>query len=170
MKYLLPLVLLLSAAVAEAQTTLPCTSPCPERYYWESQPCTAGVCARTAEPVPSDFLPGAGGLPNGRGMGLGIPLSGIGIKICAPVGEEFLGTGTLRVYVWEPWLPDTVSATLELELDVADVFYASATCLHWADKPVGGWSTRRFLVSAQDVVVSGDGEMGVYITGLMGPR
>lgn len=165
----------LCAGLAQAQTVVPCATGCPARYYWESQPCdvTAGLCARSHLPLPSEFQ-------SGKGMGLSGLYEGVSIEVCASPGFLLAGTGTLRVYTWYPWVRDEVSATLPVELEVADVWLASSSgykleqdggvtsgvvtdgganttygprCAHW-DFKVGGYSSRRLMVVAEDVAIT----------------
>lgn len=165
----------LCASAAEAQTALPCTTGCPARYYWESQPCnvSTGLCARSYLPLPSEFQ-------SGKGMGLSGLYEGVSIEVCAPPGFLLTGTGTLDVYTWYPWQRDDVSATLPVKLEVSDVWLASSSstkleqdggvtsgvvtdggtnttydsrCAHW-DFKVGGYSSRRLMVVAKDVAIT----------------
>lgn len=162
--------------VAAAQTVLPCATGCPARYYWETQPCNVGtgVCARSYLPLPSEFQ-------SSKGMGLSGAYEAVSVEVCAPPGFLLAGTGTLDVYTWYPWVRDDVSATLPLQLEVADVWRSSSNsfhmeqdggttsgvvtdgganttydprCVHWADLTMGGYSGRRILVVARDVAIT----------------
>jgi hypothetical protein len=165
MKTWLLLMVLMWSALASAQTLLPCTSNCPSRYYWETQPCASGVCARSTSPAASEFLAN-------RGMSLASPYEGAMIQICAASGQTLTGTGTLRVWAWNPWLPLDPSTTKQLVLHVSDVWVDSACngsacrCVHWTDWRMGGYSARRVMVEAVDVGVTGGSALEVRLVGL----
>lgn len=182
-----PLLLLFFGFTASAQTVLPCVGSCPARYYFESQPCANGVCARGSAPLPGEFS-------KGYGMSLASAYEGVSIEICAAYGQSLDGTGTLRVWTWYPWLPSDTSTTKALELSVADVFVEQACayttqsdggvvsgvgagdggtnvlypcrCVHWTDWKVGGYSSRRIMVQAVDVGVTGGSALEVRLVGL----
>ncbi|WP_224373257.1 hypothetical protein, partial [Hyalangium versicolor] len=88
----------LLATAAGAQTVLPCSSGCPARYYFETQPCSSGLCARSWAPIPSEFT-----ATTPKGMSLSTPYEGASLEICAELGQSLTGTGTLRVWTWYPW-------------------------------------------------------------------
>jgi hypothetical protein len=183
----LPLLLFfLMGLSASAQTALPCVGTCPVRYYFESQPCSSGTCARSYAPLPSEFTAG-------KGMSLASLYEGASIEICAAYGQTLTGTGTLRVWTWYPWLSGDVSTAKPVELNVADVWVDSACgyttqadggvvsgvstdggsntsydcrCAHWTDWKMGGYSARRVLVQAVDVGVSGGSSLEVRLVGL----
>lgn len=180
----------LCAGMAQAQTLLPCTGACPARYYFESQPCSSGSCARSYAPLPSEFSTAPF-----KGMSLSSPYEGAVIEVCAAYGQTLSGTGTLQVWTWVPWLPGDVSTSLPLSLDVADVYVTgtqcsyttlsdggvvsgvgagdggsnlkyACRCVHWTDWKMGGYSARRAMVSAVNVAVSGGSSLEVRIVGL----
>jgi hypothetical protein len=173
-------VLLLAVLIGQsalAQTLIPCLGMCPERYYFEAQPCSAGTCSRTAAPVPAEFSKGAG-------LGLSA-YEGVQVTVCAAPGFTLSGAGTLRWWVWEPWMPNDVTSTPAFDLNMADAdrgtgcSYSMAAdgtittggtvrcrCLRFADWKVGGFSSRRLMLQAVGVTASGGSQIEVRMVGL----
>ena len=180
------LLFLLFGFTASAQTVLPCTGSCPDRYYFEGQPCDAGSCSRSYAPLPSEFT-------SGRGMSLAA-YEGVEVLVCASHGYTLSGTGTLRVWVWEPWLIGDVSSSPGFDLDMADAergaecSFTTQTdggvtsgvgagdggtnltyrcrCARFTDWKVAGFSSRRIMLQAVNVAASGGSQLEVRITGL----
>jgi hypothetical protein len=181
-----PLLLLLAALPAQAQTVLPCSSACPERYYFETQPCTAGTCARSYAPLPTEFS-------GGKGMSLAA-YEGVQVTVCASNGHTLSGAGLLKWWVWEPWVPNSSSSTPSFDLDLADAdrgeecSYSTLAdggvvsgvgagdggsnltyrcrCLRFSDWKVGGLSSRRVILEGEGVTASGGDQIEVRIVGL----
>lgn len=193
MTRLLFLALCLSGLAASAQTVLPCAGSCPDRYYFESQPCSSGTCSRSYAPLPSEFVGGVGVLAKGMSLAA---YEGVQVTVCAAPGYTLSGTGTLRWWVWEPWLPNDVSSTPSFDLNMADAergeecSYTTQTdggvvsgvgagdggtnlsyrcrCTRFTDYKVAGFSSRRLMLQAVGVTTSAedDSYLEVRLVGL----
>lgn len=182
--------LLLVAFPAVGQTPIPCTVGCPAVAYFEAQPCAAGTCARSYAPLPTEFSAAGGN----KGLSLSSLAEGVAFGVCAAPGFKLQGTGTLRVWTWAPWLPNDVSSDAAQTLDVATADVGSecsyttlsdggvvsgvgagdgganityrCRCVHWADRKVGGYSSRKVIAQAVGITVDGGTALEVRIVRL----
>lgn len=155
MRLVLFLAVLLSMPAA-AQTLVSCTSACPSRLYWESQPLTR---------TPPSAVPVVGTV--GSGMSL-TGVYGARVSLCPAAGQTLTGAGALRAYYWHnsagTWMRNP-----DLDLSVGSATTTANPCRVWPD-----WTTSvrggGFILYASDGIgVSGGTAVVVRVDGQVTP-
>ena len=149
-------VAVLLAVPAAAQALVPCTSACPARLYWESQPLT--------RPTPTTA-------PSVGTVGSGMSLTGVygaRVTLCPTAGQTLTGAGTLRAYYWHSSVA-TWMRNPDLDLSVGSATTTANPCRVWPD-----WTTSvrggGFILSASDGIgVSGGSAVVVRVDGQVTP-
>lgn len=163
MSKLLLVLLLLCAGLAHAQTVIPCPVSATYRCYWESQPCTAGSCSRTAAPTTTEFAT--------KGISLK-DMQGARLLLCAASGQTLTGTGTIHLWTWDPSIPSLTSSSPAQDLSVADAWSSSrcnasaCQCVTFGDLQQAGNSGQKVIAEASGVGVTGGSAAALYWTGL----
>lgn len=146
----------LLAVPAAAQTLVPCTSSCPARLYWESQPLTRA--APTA-------APSAGTV--GSGMSLA-GVYGARVSLCPAAGQTLTGEGTLRAYYWHNSV-GTWMRNPDLDLSVGSATTTANPCRVWPDWTTGVRGGGYVLYATDAVGVSGGTAVVVRVDGQVTP-